>query len=381
MKRMEQTIVALIRPRLNLSQKESQAAHLVEHLLVASKRLQAIGISDDFYAKNVIFHGGRVNDFYMIEYYIVRQESADTLAQLLHQHQNELHTNSDDFKKTKSALVEELNENRGEFIGMGEQLSKAIYLPGSPTIRNPWNDLKSIRNLSVDKIEEIFHKYNTDITLIKLSFDNYKIDKIPTIERNRLCKSDSKIELTHPWQSPGCVETTHIIPFPTRIDFLLSTIYQRSLVDYRFGLLYDEIRYKQGLVYDISADMDYDSNTLEIYFSSEPDNSDIVTEHIKKTLGRYNKFIKKNLGYIKKRIKLDLELDWGDVQNHYLRIIETVVSGGHIETPAELINRLDQVTVNDIVELNKLFLNLFNNNAISTKHYHGKKVAIKKANK
>lgn len=45
---MNQTIISLIRPNLNLAQKESQAAHLIEHILVDPRRLKAMGVSDEY---------------------------------------------------------------------------------------------------------------------------------------------------------------------------------------------------------------------------------------------------------------------------------------------------------------------------------------------
>ena len=99
---MKQSIVTLIRPKLNLGQKESQAAHLIEHILVAPKRLMALGISADFYSRNIVFHSGTVNDFYLAEYYIVRSEVAEEMTKILLKNQNELFLDRDNFKKIKS---------------------------------------------------------------------------------------------------------------------------------------------------------------------------------------------------------------------------------------------------------------------------------------
>lgn len=378
---MKQSIVALIRPNLNLSQKESQASHLIEHVLVAPKRLEALGISANFYAKNIIYHSGAVNDFYLAEYYIVRSEATNTVAKILLKHQNELYLDHDDFRKIKSPLVEELHENRGEFIGTGEQLSKAIYLPGSPTIQNPWDDFESIINLSFNETIKIFHKYNTNLTLLQLSFDNYKIDRLPVIERNSLRKPDGMIELTHPWQSPGCLDFSHIVPLHKNVDFLESILYRRSLTDLRFGLLQDELRSKQGLVYDISIDADYNNNNLEIYFSSSEENSHKVASEIKISLEKYEPFIQNNIDYIKRRLRLEFELDWGDIQNLCLGIIDRVISGGFTETPASLIKRMEAVTVQDLSKLNRLFLSSLNHEAISVKRRHGKNLTTKINNK
>jgi len=337
-----------------------------------------MGISDDFYAKNIINHSGETNSFYMTEYYVVKSEAANTVAKILSEHQSELYLNQNDFKKIKSAIIEELNENQGEFIGIDEQLAKAIYIPGSPTIRNPWNNLKSIINISPNKIEEIFHKYNTDLCLLKLSFDNFELDKLPVIEKDKLRKSNGLIKLTHPWQSPNSVDIYHAVPLPTKTDFLLDMLYRRSLTDIKFGLVFNELHHKQGIVYEISIYADYDDNTSEIIFSSCENNSDKITEIIKQTLKNYDQFIVKNIDYIKNRLKIDLKLDWGDIQNVTLWNINRVISGGYIESTASFIKRLDKVLVQDLIKFNSLFLDSLNNQAVSVKRRHGKNVTTQK---
>lgn len=375
---MKQSVVALIRPNLNLSQKESQAAHLIEHLLVTPKRLEKSGISADFYAKNIIFHGGTVNDFYLAEYCIVRSEVAGTVAKILSEHQNELDLDRDDFEKIKSTLIEELRENKGEFIETGEQLSKAIYIAGSPTLRNPWDDLESIVNLTPDETIDIFHRYNTDLALLQLSFDDHKIDRLPVIEKNRLIKPDGVIMLTHPWQSPGCVDVSHIVPLRKNTDLLLDMLYRWSLTDLKFGFLRDKLREKSGLVYDISINIDHNNNTSEIFFTSSENNAEKVTSEIKIALEKYEQFITNNIGYIKERLRLEFELDWGDIRNSCLGIIDSVISGGFIETTASSIKRMEAITAQDLSSFNRLFLSSLNQDAISVERRHGKNVTTKK---
>lgn len=374
---MKQSIVAIVRPNLNLSQKESQAAHLIEHILVEPWRLKTLGISDDFYVKNIIYNSGVVNDFYLAEYYVVRSEAADTIAKILLKYQGELYINRDDFEKTKSALIEEICESKGEFMDMSEQMSKAIYAPESPSIRNPWNDLESVVNLSYDKVVEIFHKYNTNIALMQLSFNKYDIDKLPKVEKNRLRKSDRTIELTHPWQSPDSLDISHLIPLPDNTKYIISLIYRRSLTDLHLGLLYNDLRTQQGLIYDISIDNDFNSNHLDMYFSSNEKTTKKVTEEINTSLATYEQFIKSNLNYIKERLKLEFELDWGDIQTSCLDVVDRVVSGGVAETPQTIIERIEKVTIEGLVRFNHFFLDTLNHRAIYVRRRHGKNVDTK----
>lgn len=373
---MKQSIVALIRPKLNFGQKESQAAHLIEHILVTPKRLEALGISTNFYSQNIVFNNGTVNSFYLSEYYIVKSEAAEKMTKILLRHQNELFIDKDDFKKIKSALIEEILEDKGEFIDTGEQLARAIYKPNSPTIRNPWDEVNSITDLSYNKTIAIFEKYNTDLTLLELSFDEYKTGILPIIERSHFYEKLGHVELWHPWQSPGSVDTYIMAPLSGKIDPLISLLYRRSLNDYRFGILFDELRNKLGLIYDISVYENYDGNTLEIFFASSEKSSNRIIEHIKSTLEKYDDFIKKNLKYIKERLKIEFELDWGNIQDQGYSIIERVISGGVIESPASLIKRMDLITANDLCKLNGNFLNLIHKGSIYVKRQHGKTLKL-----
>lgn len=374
---MKQTIVALIRPNLNLSQKESQAAHLIEHILATPTRLKKMGIDEDFYAKNIIYHNGLVNDFYLAEYFVVRAEEAEQIAKALATHQNELYIEEIDFAKIKSALAEELQENKGEFISIGEQFCKAIYLADSPSIRNQWNDLSSVTSLSFEETVAIFKKYNTNLTLLELSFDETKVSQLPTIEKNLLVKPCTNIELTHPWLAPKTTDNSYIIRLPENNDYLINTLYRGSLIDSRFGLLYNELRNNLGLVYDISLDYDYDTNSLEFFFSSSARNVSKVTEAIIKSLKNYDDFIKRNLDYLKERLALGIELDWSDLQNICLRAIDLVISKNFKETPASVSKRINEVTIDDLSNFNRSILKALENKAISVKRRYGKKVSAK----
>ncbi|MDP2631828.1 MAG: hypothetical protein Q8P30_03635 [Candidatus Uhrbacteria bacterium] len=372
---MKQSIVALIRPKLNLAQKEDQAAHLIEHILAEPKRLKSLGITDDFYAQNIIVHGGSINDYFATEYGIVRSEVADQIAEMISNHRNELHIERSDFENVRSVIIEEIKDDEGEFIDLGKQISNVIYEPGSPSSRNPRNNLESILNLSYDKAIDIFNKYNSDHSLLKLAFDDYRIDKIPSIERNVLRQDIRLVELAHPWQSPDSIETFIVVPIPKSTDLLINLLYSRSLTDDYFGIVYNEIRHNNGLVYDISLGMDYNINTLEIYFTSSKEGAGKVVDLIKKSLGNYDSFIEKNLEYIKGRIKFELALDWGDIQNQSFTMINRVVSGGFAETPESMIKRVETVTAADLCKFNRLYLDSLNQKSLIIKRRHAKSPA------
>lgn len=372
---MKQSIVALIRPRLNLSQKESQAAHLIEHILVCPKRLEKLGITDDFYSQNIIFHSGTINDTHLTEYYIVRTESAELIFKTLVKYQNELLIDSDGFNIIKSTVITELIEDKGEFIDTGEQLAKAIYAPNSPAIRNPWNDPESIANLTYEEMLDIFKNNNVNISVLNLSFDKYKTEKMPVLEKNNLREDCNSIKLVHPWQSPGCTDNYYLIRFSNPLNSILNMIYRWSLTENRFGLWFDEIRNKEGLVYDISLSIYYSQNTMEIYFSCKEENSEKVISLIKKSLANYDSFIKKNLDFIKGRLRLDIELDWGNIQYQAQNEIDNIVTKVFIDSPKDLIEKINNVTVNELTDFNSRFISsLSSNKTMFVKRVHGKEL-------
>ena len=368
---MKQAIIALIRPKLNFAQKESQAAHLIEHILVTPGRLKAMGISDDFYAQNIIYHSGVVNDFYMAEYFIVRLEAAKSLAKIISKNQDELFMDESEFIKIRSVLIEEIAEARGEYMETSEQFSRAIYQPGSPSIANPWNDLESIKDITLDEVKEIFRKNNTNLSLLELSFESVKYNDISTIQKNNLKNDIKSIELTHPWQSLDSVDTSIIISFDKPIDPYKGLIYSKSLTDFRFGLLTEQIRRKNGLVYDISTTLDHSTNSIDIYFNSNLENIDEIIDLILASLNNYDSYIDKNIELIKERIKLKTELDWGDVQNCALSIIDDFIMGGSKDNPIENLRKIMKITASDLKSFNLEFVRQIEANSILVKRSFG----------
>ena len=374
---MKQTIFAIIRPYLNLSQQESQAAHLIEHILASPKRLEAIGLSRDYYAKNIIYNSGVTNDFYMAEYFVVLSDQADKVTDILVTNKDNLFLNEDDFQKHKATVIEELSEYRGEYISTAEQRAKAVYTVDSPTIRNSWNDSESIKSLTKRDIENIFSKYNTDLVTLKLSWDKFDVNRIPTLEKNNLNITNNIIELSHPWQSLDSIDVSVIIKSAFEKNYLFDALYRKSLSDMHFGLLFKELRHNQGLVYDIDLDYNYGSDTIEIDYSCAKDTSNSVIEHIKKTLSNYDSFIRDNIEVLKQRLKFDIELDWGDVQCQSENIIEKACFNACTQSPSELLAQIDAISVCDLISKNNQVLDGIENKALIVKQGYGEKLSIR----
>lgn len=371
---MKQTIVALIRPNLNYAQKENQAAHLIEHILLSPKRAEKMGLTDEFYARNIIEHNGGVNDSYISEYFVVKSEATSEVAKMITKYQDDLFIDQEEFEKIKTVVIQEIVESKEEFISTGEQIARAIYKQGSPAIINPWNDIKSIKNISLDQTVAIFKNNNIDVALFELSFDEYKTTDIPKVPKNMLREDIKVIELAHPWVSLDSVDTTIIVPLENKLDPLINIVYRASLTDSRFGLLYKKIRNLHGLVYGISASIDYNNDSMDLDFSSDETKVKQILDIIKKALGEYDSYICKNLGFLKDQIEIQTNLNWGDVQNHDLWIIDDLIKGGFREPPKDLLKKLKEISAEDLIEFNNEVLNSALSKSILIKHKYGKKV-------
>jgi predicted Zn-dependent peptidase len=147
------------------------------------------------------------------------------------------------------------------------------------------------------------------------------------------------------------------------------------LTDFRFGLLFDEIRNKEGLVYDISMDINFNGgNYYEFFFSSTEENASKVIAIIKQSLEKYDDFIIKNLEYIKNRYILNQQLDWGDIQNNYLNYIDKVVSRRAVISTEAMIESVRNITAKELIEYNQKFLDAFNGKVLTFKLRHGKEI-------
>lgn len=372
---MEQSIVALIRPRLNLAQENPEVSHLIEHILSETKRLERIGLSAEFFANDIIFHNGLIGNLYLTEFFVVRSESAKIVGEKLLKNRNEFHITEKEFENVKSVLIQEINEDEGEYIEFNEQISEAIFKPGSPSNRNLKQNKERLSEITLSEVNDYFHQRNSEFSLLDLSFNHYSIDRLPTLEKNIFHENIKHVELTHPWQSLDSVETVVIVPIPKTTDLLINFLYSSSLTNYRFGLLWHNLRDKNGLVYGISLGMDYNLFTLDIFFESKAEKIDQIIELIKKSLEKYDDFIFSNLEYLKKRLKLMIELDWGDIFNDVNLTIDRVVSGRFTEPPKKMLDRLDSITASDLSKFNQEFLNSLNNDSFVIKRRHGKTVS------
>ncbi len=369
---MKQSIVALIRPNLNFSNKPTQAAHFIEHALLTKKRLDLMGMADEFFAKNVIMHNGWTNDFYMAEYFIGNSEATGDLARMIQSQKQELFLDKEDFVNIKSALKEELLEQNGEHISLDEQLSRAILTPDSPSVQNPWYDIKSLENLSYEAIQQIFSARNTDQSIAILDYDNFELRNKPQTIKNKLRNDVKIINILHPWLPDNGIQVLISIPLPEDTDQLTHVLYRRSLTDYRFGLLFNILRNKEGLIYDLSVVWNSANNTLEVTFFVSKEKYLASINFIKETLKSYEEYIAKNLLFIKKRLGMEYQLDWGDIQNQRIMVLDETILGNFTSSPRARLDALENIDTSALSYFNKTILESLDTQAVIAKSCFGK---------
>lgn len=323
---------------------------MIEHILISPQHQSKNSISNDFYARNIIMHNGYINDFYLAEYFIVRKEAAGEFLHSFNPSAPLCHPISS-FEAIKSSLREELLENIDEIIGIDEQLATAILSENSPSIIHKWHDIDNLDGLKEEEIINIYNK-NAECQTFSFSFDQYITDKIP-ISKNTLRHDCREINIFHPWLSENTYQVMINVPLPENTNQVTHLLYRRSLTDYKFGVLYDLLRNKNGVIYDLSVVWNPANSSMEISFVASKQNYRKAIELVKINLDNYSKHLEDNLIYLKHRIKIEHELDWGDIQNQRFVILDEAITGGITLSSAERIEKLEKTSKDDLIDFHK----------------------------
>ncbi|MCX6812425.1 MAG: hypothetical protein NTW79_02285 [Candidatus Berkelbacteria bacterium] len=373
---MEQTILAVIRPKLNMSQPKDQLLHLIEHILMSPERLSKIGISEKHFAKDIIWSNGSISELFCVEYFIVRSAEIETIKKLVLNGLNHLHLDKVDLGAIKKNIVQEIEEDNTKEISMGEQFAKAIYTKDSPILRQPWNDAGILKNLDLDhsKIEKMFKKFGKPFSIVELSFNRYRQSEKISVEKNFLNSSAKPIQLKHPYQSP---ETTAIdILIPVNFgeqDFINFDLYRTILADYDFGILYKKMRQK-GLVYDLGVNYNLHASAIQIYFSCDKNRAEDALNYIKE-LSANEKIISKDfLELTKDKTIMSYEIEWGNISDSALGYIKEFVLGNFHIAPKERIAKMRKISIDEINNFHNKIVKNFKNNALIPLLNYGKKV-------
>lgn len=373
---MEQSVVVLVRPKLNLSQSENQILHLIEHVLVSPERQKAIGLDEKKFASDIFFGGGYISELYCVEYYVVRSEKASSIKKIILSSNNNLCLDKVNLPSMKKVLIQELEEEKNQEISISEQFEKAIYQQKSPALRQPWFDTTKLTDLDTTKInlDKVFKKFNQSVLLFDLSFNKYKISNKIAIDKNVLVKNIGTIHLTHPYQSLETASIEILIPVNLNpASFVDFVIYRSLLSDYYFGTLYKKMR-QNGLVYDLSVNYNMYANAIGISFSSSKNKASDALDFVKKFMGKDQIMSNAELVLIKKKIITDYELDWGNVSDNALYYIEEALLGEFYLSPRERIEKIKRITTREINNFHRSIQNMLEKNSIITVLNYGKKV-------
>lgn len=376
---MKQTILALIRPKLNLSQNENQILHLIEHILLSPERQKGIGLDEKKFARDIFFSGGYISELYCAEYYVIRSSALNSIKKMILSNSNNLCLDRVGLQAMKKVLIQELGEEKTREIGISEQFEKAIYQQKSPALQQPWFNTKELVKFDTSKnnINKIFQKFSQPLILFELSFDQYKISEKIKINKNVLKKKVKTIFLSHPRQSTKTASIDIIIPMALNaIDFANFITYRALLSDYDFGILYKTMR-KNGLIYDLSMNYNMYANAIQISFSCSKNKTEDALNFVKK-LAKKNQIVSKNyLNLIKEKVATYYELDWGNISNNVLYFIEEAFLGEFYISPRERIEKIKKISVENINNFHKTVRNKLEKNSIITVLDYGKKVSKK----
>jgi len=376
---MKQTILALIRPKLNLSQPEDQILHLIEHILMSPERQEKIGLDEKKFAKDIFSCSGYISELYCAEYYVVRSTAANSIKKIILSNRNNLCLDKVKLQTIKKILIQELDEEKTHEISLGEQFEKAIYQKKSPALQQPWFNTKKLIEFDVNKnnINKIFKKFNQPLMLFELSFDNYKIPKKIKIEKNLLKKKLKLIHLNHPYQSTKTASVEILIPMIFNSnDFINFDIYRTLLVDYDFGILYKKMR-QNGFIYDLSINYNMYANAVQISFSCSKNKVYKVLAFIKNFMKAKQIISEKYLNLIKDKIATNYELDWGNISDSAPYYIKETLLGEFYLSPQEGIKKIKKITAKDINKFHKNIYDGLEKNSITVFLNYGRKVSKK----
>lgn len=374
---MKQTILAVIRPSLNLAVPENQLAHLAEHILLSPVRQQQIGL-DRFIPNTIIFSQGYITELYCAEFYVVIGDSTDRVAEIITNHQAELGITEEIFQSSKKALIQELQENKNSLPSLAEQFERAIYTEDSPSVRNPWFDGSKITKSDQRDVVSVFNDYREPTGIISLSQHKYQLPKNISVNRNTLRPDIKKIELTHPDQKDGLVEVSIIIPIESTVaNPGLLDIYLHSLADFHLGLLSQELRHKAGYVYWVEAFWNLFSNSIQIRFSTSAENQDKAVAVVTNCLEHFSSKMSGRFQDLAFQAKVKRELDWGRISDYSLRYIEEVILGGVTKSPQEIAESIQDLTVHELNRFNKKIYDYFLEKGLIVYTRHGEEPTAK----
>lgn len=351
---MKQFIVAIIRPRLNLSSSKNQTAHLVEHLLLRPERKQLLGLSGSL-MKSLVGSYGYITENYCAEYYIVTNKNAATeVKNKIVRARDTLAIDEKNFHIARKGLIQELRQKASTPLGLEEQYERAIYEARSPAVQEKWFDSHSLENTTVEEAANTFRQLREPAYVTELSFENYLIEEKLHIKKNQLKKELKRVNLFHPFQNKETAEVNILLPLPNK-DSLLTTVYSRVLTGWYadFGILRQVMHYEKGLVYGIDCWWNAYANCLQISFPTAMKDLQISLNALEYALSQFEKRIDKVFELAKDRLVIEYRLDWANLASSPLFYLEEAILVRPAISPFERIKQLKDLDIEKLSDYNK----------------------------
>lgn len=345
---MQQTILAVVRPQLNLSRPTNQVAHVIEHILLSPERLTSLGITDMMRKGFVISADGHTSEFMCIEYYTVDTAHVTDARSALSNGSTFVLSDGSQFVNAAAVVRRELAERRPQGVSISELWEKSIYTQDSPTNAQPFHDPSGLEALSLSALSKIYSEDGAPSYMVELSYDAAVVPDI-TLTRNKLRSDVRRLELSHPNQSPESVDVDILIPYSATPDtYPALVVLLRLLSDADFGLLSRSLRHEHALVYETSAVYRYTAEHLGINFSCAPATVDEAIRLTMDCLSNLAHAPDNEFREAAQRAATAVELDWGNIQASALTWLSEYLFIGIKQTPKQLADAIRSASRADV---------------------------------
>ncbi len=347
---------------------ECGLSHFIEHMMFkGTERYSARDIAEIMDQR-----GGYLNAFTGKEqtcyYFKVLDEHYDSAAELLQDMLLHSLFSPGDVAKEKNVVLEELSMYEDSPEELVHDLFSSALWPQDPLGRNIIGSAESINGFSPELIRAYMAKHYTADRLVIASAGNISHERVVDTFSASLgsLPRGSKPFLRRACYSPGTgyfqdkdIEQVHLClggPALCRHD---QRRYALNLLDTMIGggvssLLFQELREERGLVYNTYSftSLYDDAGAYGVYAGFNPQQWGQVWDVLRVLFKNIPQLITPEmLERAKGQSKGGLMLSLESTSNRMTRLVKGEMDEGGITTPEETMNRIEQVTYDDLMEL------------------------------
>ncbi len=356
------------------SLEQSGLSHFIEHMIFkGTRKRDAFQIAKEFDAI-----GGQTNAFTSMELTCYHAKVMDTHLSTMVDILSDIFLNSvfspEEVDKERPVILQEIGmveDNPEEWV---HTLLLKSFWGDHPLGRSILGTRENIIRFDADTIKNFLKQfYQPDRivisaagnfehknfeNLIRSSFESVKAEstifrRLPPCTKPSVNVSQRDLEQVHICLATSGITTTD----PRRYAFsLMNTILGGNMS----SRLFQEIRERRGLAYSVYsfASSHTDTGMLGIYAGVSPEKADEVIEllidQIKKL--EYSRIEESELSDAKQYTKGNILLSSENMDNLMVRIAQNEISFGHEIPIQEVLDEIEQVTIEDIMELNHALL-------------------------